>query len=157
MPPLRMGRDQRFPGMKIAVIDGQGGGIGSVLIKKIKDVLQERVEIIALGTNAIAAAQMMKAGANKGATGENAIAVMVRKVDLIVGPIAIVLADAMMGEVTPAMAAAVASSPARKFLLPLTQEAVEVVGVVPEPLPHLVEHLVEKRLRSLLEAMEGQG
>lgn len=157
MPPLRMGRDQRLSGMKIAVIDGQGGGIGSVLIKKIKDVFQERVEIIALGTNAIAAAQMMKAGANKGATGENAIAVMVRKVDLIVGPIAIVLADAMMGEVTPAMAAAVASSPARKFLLPLTQEAVEVVGVVPEPLPHLVEHLVEKRLRSLLEAMEGQG
>lgn len=157
MPPLRMGRDQRLPGMKIAVIDGQGGGIGSVLIKKIKDVFQERVEIIALGTNAIAAAQMMKAGANKGATGENAIAVMVRKVDLIVGPIAIVLADAMMGEVTPAMAAAVASSPARKFLLPLTQEAVEVVGVVPEPLPHLVEHLVEKRLRPFLEAMEGQG
>jgi Domain of unknown function (DUF3842) len=157
VPPLRMGRDQRLPGMKIAVIDGQGGGIGSVLIKKIKDVFQERVEIIALGTNAIAAAQMMKAGANKGATGENAIAVMVRKVDLIVGPIAIVLADAMMGEVTPAMAAAVASSPARKFLLPLTQEAVEVVGVVPQPLPHLVEHLVEKRLRPLLEAMEGQG
>jgi hypothetical protein len=143
--------------MKIAVIDGQGGGIGSVLIKRMKDAFQERVEIVALGTNAIATAQMMKAGANKGATGENAIVVMVRKVDFIVGPIAIVLADAMMGEMSPAMAAAVASSPARKFLLPLTQEPVEVVGVVPEPLPHLVEHLVEKRLRPLVEGMEGQG
>ena len=152
-----MGRDERLPSMKIAVIDGQGGGIGSVLIKRMREVFQERVEIIALGTNAIAAAQMMKAGANKGATGENAIVVTVRKVDFIVGPIAIVLADAMMGEMTPAMAAAVASSPARKFLLPLTQEAVEVVGVVPEPLPHLVEHLVEKRLRPLVEGMEGQG
>jgi Domain of unknown function (DUF3842) len=152
-----MGRDEQLPSMKIAVIDGQGGGIGSVLIKRMKDAFQERVEIVALGTNAIATAQMMKAGANKGATGENAIVVMVRKVDFIVGPIAIVLADAMMGEMSPAMAAAVASSPARKFLLPLTQEPVEVVGVVPEPLPHLVEHLVEKRLRPLVEAMEGQG
>jgi len=143
--------------MKIAVIDGQGGGIGSVLVKRIRDAFQDRMEIIALGTNAIATAQMMKAGANKGATGENAIVVMARKVDLIVGPIAVVLADAMMGEMTPTMAAAVASSPARKFLLPLTQEAVEVVGVVPEPLPHLVEHLVEKRLRPLVAAMEGEG
>jgi hypothetical protein len=136
--------------MKVAVIDGQGGGIGSVLVKRMREAFQESVEIIALGTNAIAAAQMMKAGANRGASGENAIIVMARKVDLIVGPISIVLADAMMGELTPGMAAAVASSPARKFLLPLTQEAVEVVGVTPEPLPHLVEHLVEKRLRPLV-------
>jgi len=152
-----MGRNEQLPSMKIAVIDGQGGGIGSVLVKRIRDAFQERMEIIALGTNAIATAQMMKAGANKGATGENAIVVMARKVDFIVGPIAVVLADAMMGEMTSTMAAAVASSPARKFLLPLTQEAVEVVGVVPEPLPHLVEHLVEKRLRPLVAAMEGEG
>ena len=138
-------------GMKVAVIDGQGGGIGSVLIKRMREAFQESVEIVALGTNAIAAAQMMKAGANRGASGENAIIVMVRKVDLIVGPISIVLADAMMGELTAGMAAAVGRSPARKFLLPLTQEAVEVVGVTPEPLPHLVEHLVEKRLRPLVE------
>ena len=157
MSPLPAGRNELLPSMKIAVIDGQGGGIGSVLVKRIRDAFQDRMEIIALGTNAIATAQMMKAGANKGATGENAIVVMARKVDLIVGPIAVVLADAMMGEMTPTMAAAVASSPARKFLLPLTQEAVEVVGVVPEPLPHLVEHLVEKRLRPLVAAMEGEG
>jgi Ni,Fe-hydrogenase maturation factor len=147
----------RSHGMKVAVIDGQGGGIGSVVIKRIREAFQESVEIIALGTNAIAAAQMMKAGANRGASGENAIIVTARKVDLIVGPISIVLADAMMGELTPAIAAAVASSPARKLLLPLTQEAVEVVGVKLEPLPHLVEHLVEKRLRALVEQTGKDG
>ncbi|MBW1980501.1 MAG: DUF3842 family protein [Deltaproteobacteria bacterium] len=137
--------------MRICVIDGQGGGIGSALIKKIKEAFEERVEVIALGTNAIATAQMMKARANRGATGENAVVVTVPHVDVIVGPISIVLANSMMGELTAAMAAAVASSAAAKFLLPLTQENVEVIGVSPEPLPHLVEHLVEKRLRSLVE------
>jgi hypothetical protein len=143
--------------MRIAVIDGQGGGIGSALIKKIKEAFQERVEVIALGTNAIATAQMMKARANRGASGENAIVVTVSRVDVIVGPISIVLANAMMGEVTTAMAAAVASSPAPKFLLPLTQEAVEVVGISGEPLPHLVELLVDKRLRPLVESAEERG
>jgi hypothetical protein len=138
--------------MKICVIDGMGGGIGNVLIKKIKAAFQEQVEIIALGTNAIATAQMMKAGANRGASGENAITVTVPKVDVIIGPISIVLANAMMGELTPGMAAAVASSPAPKMLLPLTQEDVEVIGVSAEPLPHLVDHLVENRLRPMVEA-----
>ena len=137
--------------MKVCVIDGMGGGIGNVLIKKIKAAFQEQVEIIALGTNAIATAQMMKAGANKGASGENAVIVSVREVDVIIGSISILLADSMMGEMTGAMAAAVSSSPALKLILPLTQEAVEVIGVSPEPLPHLVDQLVEKRLRSLLE------
>jgi hypothetical protein len=137
--------------MKVCVIDGMGGGIGNALIKKIKTAFQEEVEIIALGTNAIATAQMMKAGANKGASGENAVIVTVRNVDVIVGSISILLANSMMGEMTPGMAAAVANSPALKLILPLTQEAVEVIGVSPEPLPHLVDHLVEKRLRSLVE------
>ena len=137
--------------MRVCVIDGMGGGIGNALIKKIKAAFQEQVEIIALGTNAIATAQMMKAGANKGASGENAVIVTVREVDVIIGPISILLADSMMGEMTAAMAAAVSSSPALKLILPLTQEAVEVIGVSPEPLPHLVDHLVEKRLRSLVE------
>ena len=137
--------------MKVCVIDGMGGGIGNVLIKKIKATFQEQVEIIALGTNAIATAQMMKAGANKGASGENAVIVSVREVDVIIGSISILLADSMMGEMTAAMAAAVSSSPALKLILPLTQEAVEVIGVSPEPLPHLVDQLVEKRLRSLVE------
>ncbi len=137
--------------MKVCVIDGMGGGIGNALIKKIKATFQEEVEIIALGTNAIATAQMMKAGANKGASGENAVIVTVGKVDVIIGSISILLADSMMGEMTAKMAAAVASSPALKLILPLTQESVEVIGVSPEPLPHLVDHLVEKRLRSLVE------
>ena len=143
--------------MKVCVIDGMGGGIGNALIKKIKAVFQEKVEIIALGTNAIATAQMMKAGANRGASGENAVTVMARKVDVIIGSISILLADSMMGEMTAGMAAAVARSPALKLILPLTQEAVEVIGVSPEPLPHLVDHLVEKRLRPLVESnLHGQ-
>ena len=137
--------------MIICVIDGMGGGIGNALIKKIKAAFQEQVQVIALGTNAIATAQMMKAGANKGASGENAIVMMVPKVDVIIGSISIVLANSMMGEMTAGMAAAVASSPAVKLLLPLSQEAVEVIGVSPEPLPHLVDHLVENKLRPLVE------
>ena len=143
--------------MKICVIDGQGGGIGNALIRKIKAAFQEQVEIIALGTNAIATAQMMKAGANKGASGENAIVVTASKVDVIIGPISIVLANSMMGEMTPSMATAVATSAAPKLLLPLTQEQVEVIGVSPEPLPHLVDHLVERRLRPMLQKMTVEG
>ena len=138
--------------MNICVIDGMGGGIGNALIRKIKSAFQEQVDIIALGTNAIATAQMMKAGANKGASGENAVVVTVPKVEVIVGSISIVLANSMMGEMTADMAAAVAGSPAPKLLLPLTQENVEVIGVSPEPLPHLVDHLVENRLRPMVES-----
>jgi hypothetical protein len=136
--------------MRICVIDGQGGGIGSVVIRRLKEEYGERVEVVALGTNAIATAQMMKAQANRGATGENAILWSVRQADVVIGPIGIVLANAMMGEVTPAMAAGVASCGARKFLLPLTQENVEVVGVVRQPLPHQVEEIVKVRLKEML-------
>lgn len=129
-----------------------GGGIGNALIKKTKAAFHEQVEVIALGTNAIATAQMMKAGANRGASGENAIIVTVPRVNVILGSISIVLANSMMGEMSPDMAAAVASSPAVKLLLPLTQENVEIIGVSPEPLPHLVDHLVEDRLRPLVES-----
>ena len=135
---------------KICVVDGQGGGIGSAIIKKVKDTLGESVEIIALGTNAIATAQMLKAKANRGASGENAIVQTVKQADIVVGSLAIVLAHAMMGEVTPKMAAAIASSPAPKLLLPLTQENVAVIGVSGGPLPHLVEALVDEHLKPLL-------
>lgn len=132
---------------KICVIDGQGGGIGSTIIKKLKDVYGESVEIIALGTNAIATAQMLKAKANRGASGENAIVRTTLSADLIAGPLSIVLAHAMMGEVTPAMAAAVAASPAPKVLLPLNQEQVTVAGTSAMPLPHLVDEMVEIHIR----------
>ncbi len=133
---------------RIAIIDGQGGGIGATLIRKIKEVYGERTEIWALGTNAIATAQMMKAGANRGATGENAICHCACQVDVIVGPISILVANAMMGEMTPAMVQAVGSSTATKLLLPLTQEPVTVVGTIREPLPHMVDRLVVEHLSS---------
>ena len=128
--------------MKIGIIDGQGGGIGGAVIKKLREEFGERLEIIALGTNSIATAQMMKARANKGATGENAILQTAPKMDILIGPIGIILAQSMMGEVTPAIARAVAESPGLKFLIPLSQERVEVVGLLSEPLPHLVEKLL---------------
>lgn len=128
--------------MRICVIDGLGGGIGSVVVRRIREAFQEKAEVVALGTNGIATAQMMKAGANMGASGENAIVQTVPSAHVIVGPLGIVLAHAMMGEITPKMAEAIAASPAKKLLLPLTRENVEVVGVVREPLPHLVEKII---------------
>jgi len=129
---------------RICVIDGHGGGIGATIIKYLREAYGESVELIALGTNAIATAQMLKAGANKGASGENSICRAAVKADSIVGFIAITWANAMLGEVTPRIAEAVISSPAIKILLPLSQEPVEIVGVVKEPLPHLVQELVMK-------------
>ena len=136
-------------GLRICVIDGQGGGIGAVVIKRLKEEFGESMEIWALGTNAIATSQMMKAGANRGASGESAIVVSSQKADVIIGPIGIVLAQAMMGEVTPRIAAAVASAPAKKYLLPFTQENVEVAGVVREPLPHLVDQIINNGIKEM--------
>jgi len=131
-------------------MDGQGGGIGSAVIKKLKDLFGETVEIIALGTNAIATSQMLKAKANRGATGENAIVQTAWKVDIIIGTVAIIMAHSMMGEVTPKMAEAVTSSRAKKLLIPLTQENVEIVGISPIPLPHLIEALIQENLKDFL-------
>jgi len=133
---------------RICVIDGQGGGIGSAVIKKLKDVFGEAVEIIALGTNAIATAQMLKAKANRGASGENAIVQTTGKVEIIIGTIGIIVANSMMGEVTPKMAEAVANSPAKKMLIPLTQENIEIIGLPPTPLPHLIETLLQEHLKN---------
>jgi len=132
--------------IRIAVIDGQGGGIGTTIIKRIKEVFGERTEVWALGTNAIATAQMMKAGANRGATGENAIRHSVAQVDVVVGPIAILLANSMMGEMTPTMVRAIGESKAAKLLLPITQEPIAVVGTIREPLPHMVDRLISEHL-----------
>ncbi len=136
--------------MKICVIDGQGGGIGSAIIKRLFDTFGEKVEIWALGTNAIATAQMMKARANKGATGEASIIWSVSKVDIIIGPLGIILPHSMMGEVTPAMTEAISASSAKKFLLPLTQEKIEILGLRYEPLPHLIDELI-KKIEEILE------
>lgn len=133
----------------VAVIDGQGGGIGSTIIKRLRETFAEELEIIGLGTNAMATGTMLKAGANKGASGENAIVQTVRKADLIIGTTAIVLANSMMGELTPKMAEAIASSPAMKCLLPLRMAEVEIIGAPKEPLPHLVDQLI-KRIQEIL-------
>jgi len=131
---------------KVCVIDGQGGGIGSAIIKKIKETFGERIEVIALGTNAIATAQMIKARANRGASGENSIVQTVQQVDVIIGPIGIIMAHAMLGEVTPAMAESISRSPARKILLPLSQENVEIAGIENIPLPRLIDALIDQNL-----------
>jgi hypothetical protein len=131
---------------KICVIDGQGGGIGSAVIKKLIDLVGNDTEVIALGTNAVATSQMLKARANKGASGENAIIYNAALADVIIGPVGIVLANAMMGEVSPGMAQAVANSRAKKILLPLYQENIDILGLKNEPLPHLIEELISKYL-----------
>jgi hypothetical protein len=121
------------------------------VIKYLRTAHGESIELIALGTNAIAASQMLRAGANRCASGENAICQTTESVECIIGPVSITWANAMLGEVTPRMAEAVTSSQAVKLLLPLFQEKAEIVGVVSEPLPHLVQELVEKRLKEVLD------
>ena len=128
---------------RIAVVDGQGGGIGSLIVRRLRDEFGETIEILALGTNAAATTAMMKSRANKGATGENAIVWNAGRVDMITGPLSIVLPNAMLGEMTPRMAEVIASSDAKKILLALNQEGIDVIGVEKEPLPHMIEKIVE--------------
>jgi hypothetical protein len=135
---------------RICVIDGQGGGIGATLIKCIKEAYGESVELIGLGTNAIASAQMLKAGANRCAAGENAIVQTVLTADLVAGPISITWPNAMLGEVTPKMAEAIMTCPVTKILLPLTQEPVVLVGFERESLPHLVRRAVSEKIQEVL-------
>jgi len=129
--------------VKIMVIDGQGGGIGAAVIKGLRESVGNDLFILATGTNSIATSRMMKAGANRGATGENAIVRTSRTVDVIIGPLAILMANSMMGEMAPQAASAVSSSDAKKILIPLTQEKVVLVGISEEPLPHLVDRVVK--------------
>jgi hypothetical protein len=129
---------------RIAVIDGQGGGIGSLIVKRLKEEFADRFEVIALGTNAAATSAMMKSRANKGATGENAIIYNSGRVDMIVGPLSIILPNGILGEVTGKMASAIVSAEAGKFLLPLNQEGIEIAGASREPLPHLIELLIKR-------------
>lgn len=130
--------------MKIAVVDGQGGGIGKHIMDRLRRELPDEVEFLALGTNALATSVMLRSGANEGATGENALIYNADKVDIIVGPISIMFPNAMSGELSPSMAEAIAGSPALKVLLPLARSGVSVVGLKSEPLPHLIDELVTK-------------
>ena len=114
--------------MKVLVIDAQGGGVGKQLITAMKQSMQDIV-ITAVGTNSAATSAMLKAGADFAATGENAVVVACRKTDFIVGPVGIVIADALLGEITPRMAVAVAQSDAKRILLPFNHCNNIIAGV----------------------------
>ncbi len=129
--------------MRIAVIDGQGGGMGRTIVEKLKSKYADAIDIIALGTNALATATMLKAGADEGATGENAIVYNSSKADIIVGPIGIIAANSMLGELTPAMASAIAESPARKVLIPMNKCNIQVIGVAEAPLLQYIDEAVK--------------
>ena len=129
--------------MKILVVDGQGGNIGRQIVKMLAERFAD-VEILAVGTNSIATSNMIKAGATSAATGENAVVVASRKADVIVGPIGIVIADALLGEVTPEMAKAVGQSDAARVLIPMNRCDTLVAGVNTASTAVLLEDAVGK-------------
>ena len=141
--------------MLIAVVDGMGGGLGVQLVAGLTAQLGARAEVIALGTNALATNNMVRAGAARGATGENAVAVSLRKADIVTGPIGIVIPDAMMGEITPVIAAAVAGCDARKILLPVSQSHFEIVGLENRPLGTVLKEAVA-RIIEVVREKEGK-
>ena len=136
--------------MNILIIDAQGGGIGRQLVGAIRQALPD-AEITAVGTNSAATAAMHRAGADHTATGENAVVVACRRADVIVGPIGIVIADSLWGEITPAMAAAVGQSRAKRILIPFNHCDNLLVGVSDLSVSALLQEAVET-LRRLAEA-----
>lgn len=129
--------------MKVAVIDGQGGGIGKAIIERLRGEFGEDLHIIALGSNSIATSVMLKAGANEGASGDNAIGINASKVDIIIGCIGIIVPNSMLGEITPMMANSIAESPAKKVLIPLNRSNIQVAGIKNEPLPHYIDYVID--------------
>lgn len=127
--------------INIAVVDGQGGGIGRAIVEKVKKVFPE-LNVIALGTNAVATGQMLKAGADEGATGENAIIHNMQHVDVVLGVIGILTANSMMGELSPAMASAIGGSHTYKILLPINRCHIHVVSVEDMPLGVHIDNAV---------------
>ena len=128
--------------MKVVVIDAQGGGVGRMLVEQLKRALP-RQPLLAVGANALATSAMLKAGADQAATGENAVRVAAADADLILAPIGLVLADAMLGEVTALMAASVGGSRAHKILIPSGRCGVTVAGVERQPLSELIALAVQ--------------
>lgn len=129
--------------MKVIVVDGQGGLLGAQLIKEIAAQLPS-VELTAIGTNAVATATMLKAGVKNAATGENPLVVACRRADVIVGPIGIVIADALLGEITPKMAEAVGQAEATRILIPMNKCGNYVAGVADYGLSTLIADAVAK-------------
>lgn len=142
--------------MRIVVIDGQGGGLGRQLVAALRAACPE-AELTAVGTNSMATAAMLKAGAQRAATGENAVAVNCRRADIIVGPLGIVIADALLGEITPAMAAAVGQSAAKRVLVPVNHCDNYIAGVPELPVSRLVEAAVQQVQALCAGAACGRG
>lgn len=132
----------------VVVIDGQGGRIGKLLIEGICAKLPT-VRVLAVGTNSVATAAMMKAGAAAGATGENAVIVNARRADLIIGPLGIVIADSMMGEISPAMAVAIGQSGAKKLFIPINLCNHTVIGIADLGIKELVVQAINEVVRVL--------
>lgn len=120
--------------MIVAVVDGMGGGIGAQIVAQLRQELPPEVEILALGANALATDRMMQAKASRGASGENVIRVSIGLADFVLGPIGVIIPNSMMGEITPAIAEAVAGARGRKLLLPINQPHIEIVGIESKPL-----------------------
>ena len=129
--------------IQILIIDAQGGGVGRQLVSAVRQALPDAA-VTAVGTNSAATSAMLKAGPHRAATGENAVVVACRTADIIVGPLGIVIADAMLGEVTPAMAAAVGQSRARRILIPVNHCDNRIVGVPDLSVGKLVEGVLEE-------------
>lgn len=129
--------------MRVAVIDGQGGGIGKHIVEQLRKRFSE-LNILALGTNALATGAMVRAGATEGASGESAICHNLDRAEIIVGSIAIMMVYGLLGEITPAIAEAVSASKADKFLIPIQRGNILLVGVPRIPLPHQIEALVDE-------------
>jgi len=130
--------------MIIAVIDGMGGGLGVQLVTQLTSQLGQKADVIALGTNALATNNMVRAGAMRGATGENAVIVSIRKADIVVGPIGIIIPNALMGEITPKIAEAIASADAHKVLVPVNQNHFDIVGLESRPLVVSIKEAVAR-------------
>lgn len=129
--------------MRILVIDGQGGGLGAQLVTRLKARLGDSVQIWAVGTNSMATAAMLKAGAHRAATGENAACYNALHADVVMGPIGLLCANALMGEVSPALAAAVSAAPGRRILIPRSSCGVVVAGTGGQRMEELLQDAVE--------------
>lgn len=137
--------------MDILIIDGQGGNLGKLLTKRLREALPQ-ADITAVGTNSTATENMLKGGADRAATGENAVVVNARRAKVITGPLGIVIADALLGEVTPAMAMAVGSSDAIRVLIPMNRCDTLVAGVAEKPMGELMDDAVSKIVAVLQKA-----
>ncbi|MGE5494670.1 MAG: DUF3842 family protein [Burkholderiales bacterium] len=129
--------------LNVVVVDAQGGGMGAAIVKSLADKYGGRINIIAVGTNGIASAAMKKSGASCCATGENAVCFNVRSADVIIGGIGIIASCGMMGEITPAMARAIAESPAQKILIPISKCNILIPGVMSTGAKELIEMAVD--------------